>query len=293
MATLVPPCPDAVEVIQRGAHAVVWKCEATVDGEVMPYAIKVNVKRRCKFARLERSVFERIAKLKQSGSLSFTNVVNWYSSTEQFQKMELCDGDVLNFCENSPGQRLPESTAQAVFRQALRGLAECHAGHIYHMDIKPENILLKDGTAKLADFGLGFISETGNPQTTSVYGTELYSAPETPLESEEAQAYQADKADIWAIGMALASCVAGVMPFDMRLRQKDVMFRRWVKLYEGDTRPSADAARRVLVENTRRKPAESMSSSLAEALICLLHPEPLKRPTAEEALALPFFAVPK
>jgi serine/threonine protein kinase len=53
-------------------------------------------------------------------------------------------------------------------------LIHCHARGVYHLDIKPENVLLLDGEAMLADFGSCVTSQFAAPTSRSEY----YAAPE-------------------------------------------------------------------------------------------------------------------
>lgn len=65
--------------------------------------------------------------------------------------LELCDCDVLaKFVER--GHATPTDVLE-VFRDVAAGLAHLHANGVYHLDIKPDNILLSNGVAKLCDLG--------------------------------------------------------------------------------------------------------------------------------------------
>uniref|UniRef100_A0A6U4GEK2 Protein kinase domain-containing protein n=1 Tax=Phaeomonas parva TaxID=124430 RepID=A0A6U4GEK2_9STRA len=67
---------------------------------------------------------------------------------------ELCAEDLLQRVRCAPGGCLPEERVCGLAADIAAGLAHCHSRHWYHLDVKPENILLKhDGTAVLADFG--------------------------------------------------------------------------------------------------------------------------------------------
>ena len=69
--------------------------------------------------------------------------------------LELCDTDLLTIASST----LTASTAgrslfARVFTQAFAGLAHCHAVGVYHLDVKPDNLLMVgDGVVKLADWG--------------------------------------------------------------------------------------------------------------------------------------------
>ena len=95
-------------------------------------------------------------------------------------------------------QRDDECTRWKLFAQCVQGLYSIHEQGFYHRDIKPGNIFVQDGVAKIGDLGLSTdaritgISDTGS----SVVGTLLYSAPEV----EEGNYL---KADIFSLGVVL------------------------------------------------------------------------------------------
>jgi eukaryotic-like serine/threonine-protein kinase len=99
-------------------------------------------------------------------------------------------------------------------------LAFVHARGVVHRDIKPDNIFVaRDETGhevvKLVDFGIaGFAGTAANvPKLTQVgsfLGTPEYMAPEQLLAREDIDS----RADIYALGVTLYECLAGVVPFE-------------------------------------------------------------------------------
>ena len=88
------------------------------------------------------------------------------------QVFELCDTDLLSIVE-SHGQ-LDEPSAHTVFTQVAAGLAHCHTHGVWHLDVKPDNVLVAGGVVKVADFGCA-----STQRMTSVRsGTAEYAAPE-------------------------------------------------------------------------------------------------------------------
>ncbi|MCR4858123.1 MAG: leucine-rich repeat protein [Bacteroidales bacterium] len=102
------------------------------------------------------------------------------NSLEEDPKAGLCI--VMEYVD---GQNLDEWLAtkpaaaarKRIFRQILDAMAYCHDRQIWHLDLKPSNILItKDGlTAKVIDFGLSDNSSFAFRQTG---GTRKYAAPE-------------------------------------------------------------------------------------------------------------------
>ncbi len=60
--------------------------------------------------------------------------------------------------------------------QIAEGIVYLHERNIVHGDIRPENIMMKDGVAKIAELGISKIMETTTEST--IVGTPFYLAPE-------------------------------------------------------------------------------------------------------------------
>jgi formylglycine-generating enzyme required for sulfatase activity len=96
-------------------------------------------------------------------------------------------------------------------QQAACGLAAAHRQGLIHRDVKPSNILLENGVArvKITDFGLArAVDDAGISQTGIVYGTPAYMAP------EQATGQRVDaRADLFSLGSVLYTLATGCPPF--------------------------------------------------------------------------------
>jgi len=110
-------------------------------------------------------------------------------------------------------RQLPVPEVLRIGCQAAEALDYAHRHGVVHRDIKPDNILLTEGHALVADFGVGRalgVPQAGNPLTESgmVMGTPAYMAP------EQAMGEAADpRSDIYSLGVVLYEMLAGEPPF--------------------------------------------------------------------------------
>ena len=113
-------------------------------------------------------------------------------------------------------RQLPIEDALRIAREVARALDFAHRRGVVHRDVKPENILLSDGQALVADFGIaralggdGGESPRGLTQTGTVVGTPRYMSPEQASAEPTLDA----RTDVYSLGAVLFEMLAGEPPF--------------------------------------------------------------------------------
>ncbi|NWT07130.1 PAK3 kinase, partial [Mionectes macconnelli] len=91
----------------------------------------------------------------------------------------------------------------------LQGLYFLHSNGVIHRDIKSSNILIgRDGSVKLADFGLSAQLSLEQSYRNSVIGTSWWMAPEVVTSKP-----YGPKVDIWSFGIVGLEMVEGEVPY--------------------------------------------------------------------------------
>jgi eukaryotic-like serine/threonine-protein kinase len=115
----------------------------------------------------------------------------------------------MTFREAMRAGELNDAAAITACAEICDALAHAHAEGILHRDVKPSNVLLASGRAKLLDFGLARMAEAETLTAQGdVPGTLAYIAPERLAGDDATFA-----ADVWAIGVMLWEALSGRHPF--------------------------------------------------------------------------------
>jgi len=122
--------------------------------------------------------------------------------------MELVRGVTLRtLLRNS---RLDNTQAFAIMGQVLEAIAYTHSRRVIHLDLKPENVFLRDdGRVKVGDFGIARAGGTVHlGPTLDVVGTFGYMSPEQ-LEGRST----GRSSDVFSLGVLAYELVSGTNPF--------------------------------------------------------------------------------
>ena len=128
-----------------------------------------------------------------------------------FYVMPFVDGESLRDRIERAGA-LPVADAVRIGVEIADALDYAHRHGVIHRDIKPANILLHEGRAQLADFGIALSEGSGGHRLTETgvsVGTPGYMSPEQALGDRTVDA----RTDVYALGAVLYEALTGVPPF--------------------------------------------------------------------------------
>ena len=147
--------------------------------------------------------------------LSHPNIVAVYdvsrSSDIEYIVMELIDGITLKQYMQKKGNKLNWREALHFITQIVKALGHAHSRGIIHRDIKPHNIMvLRDGSVKVADFGIARVTSGGHSTLTQeALGSVHYISP------EQARGSHIDaRSDLYSAGVVLYEMITGRLPFE-------------------------------------------------------------------------------
>ncbi|MFZ5480967.1 MAG: serine/threonine-protein kinase, partial [Myxococcota bacterium] len=201
------------EPIGRGGAATVWRGRHRRSG--LPVAIKV-----LDVAEPQEAEVRAVAGLDHPNVvLLFDHGVLPDGSGRPWLAMELARGTLANAAP------LPWPDLRDVLERLLSALAHAHARGVFHLDLKPANVLLgcrrgewepaEDPLSglRLADFGIARRVRTGerDPAHGAIVGTPAYMAPE----QARGQRHRTGPwTDLYALACTAWELASGAPPFD-------------------------------------------------------------------------------
>lgn len=162
---------------------------------------------------------------------------------------------------------LDEERKLLLLKTVARCFYDLHSAGIVHLDVKPQNIIVKktksnNHIAKLIDFDSGFfIGE--QPEREALGGDLTYLAPETFLAMSGETVCIDDKADIFALGLVFHEYYCGELP--------------WFDNTEYEYPYEAVLDKGVLMPQMAKMP-----ENISRLIISMLDLDPAKRPSAKE-----------
>lgn len=195
--------------------------------------------------------------------------------------MDFVDGESLSNRMKRTGKPLSEKEVLAILPQVLEALEAVHEKGIWHLDLKPGNIMVEgNGNAVLIDFGASkqmSASEGYTTTTTAMCYTQGYAPPEQIDQNME---LIGPWTDFYALGATLYNILTCNQPpsvsdmftadaffFPNSVSEKTIYLIRWLMNPNREKRPqSVDNVRRFLDKPFNKDKAEESVSIVDDEL---------------------------
>ena len=205
---------EIMEVIGVGGMAVVYKAMChRLNRYVAIKILRDEFAEDAEFRKRFQTEAQAVA------MLSHPNIVSVYdvSHTEgvEYIVMELIDGiTLMQYMKRKGALSWKEALHFSV--QISKALEHAHSKGIVHRDIKPQNIMiLRDGTIKVADFGIAALESAQEKKSDQTVGSVHYIAP------EQAKGGAPDtRSDIYSLGVVMYEMLTGRRPYDGETAEK-------------------------------------------------------------------------
>ena len=199
---------EIIELIGSGGMANVYKAKChRLNRMVAVKILKSDMAENEEIRRRFRDESRAVAQLSHANIVSVYDVPS--SGDTEYIVMELIDGITLKQYMERRGQMDWRESLHFII-QIMRALEHAHSRGIIHRDIKPQNIMvLRDGSVKVADFGIACLQNNAQTLTQDALGSVHYISP------EQARGEHIDaRSDIYSAGVVLYEMLTGRLPFE-------------------------------------------------------------------------------
>ncbi|MCL1807577.1 MAG: Stk1 family PASTA domain-containing Ser/Thr kinase [Oscillospiraceae bacterium] len=199
---------EILEIMGIGGMAYVYKARCHLLNRLVAIKIlKEEFSRDADFRRRFHAESQAVAMLSHPNIMAVYDVSR--SKELEYIVMELLDGITLKQYMQRKGPLGWREGLHYVI-QIIKALSHAHSRGIIHRDIKPHNImLLRDGSVKVADFGIARFASKQNTLTQEALGSVHYISP------EQARGSHIDaRSDIYSVGVVLYEMLTERLPFE-------------------------------------------------------------------------------
>ena len=201
---------EMISILGIGGMAVVYKAfDHKLKRNVAIKVLRDDVAMDAQSRRRFRTEYQAVGMLSHPNIRAVYDVVA--SGDTEYIVMEYVEGINLKQYLKKKGALSWKETLH-FSSQIAKALSHAHSKGIIHMDIKPQNIMLpKDGTAKVADFGIAQLEDSvaDADDSEEAVGSIHYISP------EQARGEAVDaRSDIYSLGVVMYEMLTGKLPFD-------------------------------------------------------------------------------
>lgn len=212
-----------IQEIGRGGFGITFKATHNYLGqEVVMKTINEKLRQHPDFAKFERQFQDEARRLATCIHPYIVRVSDFFVEEGlPYMVMEYIRGDTLGNAFVLPAIPLAEATAIHYIRQIGSALQVVHNNGLLHRDVKPDNIILREGTQEvvLIDFGIAREFNNGVRQTHTGMVSEGYS----PLEQYLTQAQRTPATDVYGLAATLYALLTAQVPLPALLRDREKM----------------------------------------------------------------------
>ncbi|MBW4676976.1 MAG: protein kinase [Desmonostoc geniculatum HA4340-LM1] len=212
-----------IQEIGRGGFGITYKAKHHYLGqEVVMKTINERLRQHPDFAKFERQFQDEARRLATCIHPNIVRVSDFFVEAGlPYMVMEYIPGETLGDAFVLPGIPLPEATAIHYIQQIGAALQVVHNNGLLHRDVKPDNIILRQGTQEviLIDFGIAREFNGGVRQTHTGLVSEGYS----PIEQYLTQAARTPATDVYGLAATLYALLTAQVPMPALLRDREQM----------------------------------------------------------------------
>ena len=203
----------------RGGFGITFKAtHHYLNQAVVIKTLNETLRREAQFAKFQSQFQDEARRLAACTHPNIVRVSDFFIEDGlPYMVMDYIPGATLDLVV-FPDKPLPEAKVIHYIRQIGAALQVVHQNNLLHRDVKPQNIILRQGTEEvvLIDFGIAREFTPGSTQTHTGMVSEGYA----PIEQYLSQAPRTPATDVYGLAATMYALLTGRVPIAASLRDR-------------------------------------------------------------------------